>query len=288
VSMTTNPREGKSSDAVLAELTQALEEIGRRAPPLVRPNEEIFEQTGQSERQMPATILGGRLSWPGALPLWSVVGLLAAACIGIIAFAWPSPSDRAGKPIPPTSTDAAKTDAGLQQPSFQTQTTPQRAGPAAAPSAPELTQRLQTIVREFANLEQGIEQLKTSQAQLARDYAELTSQLKETRDQMARRDAEFAAELKAAQEETTRDNLSLAAQLKVSQEQISGISEQLKTTQEQLNRLAAPKQPRPPKIASPAPPQPNATGTPKPAPKPKPSPQGRLPTNPTQPEPKQP
>jgi len=290
VSMTTNPREGKSSDAVLAELTQALEEIGRGAPPLVRPNEEIFEQedaAGQSKRQMLAAILG-RLPRPGALPLWSLVVGLAVGFIGIIVFAWPSPDARAPKPTISSSVSAAKTDTGLQQPSIQAQTAPQRAGPAGASTSPELTQWGQTIARELANLTQGVEQLKTSQAQLARDNAELTGHLKETQEEMVRHDAELAKDLRAAQEEMTRDNLSLAAQLKASQEQISGIGEQLKPTQEQLNRLSVPKQPRPAKLASPSPPQPNATATPKPAPKP-PSPQaGRLPQNSTQSQPQQP
>jgi uncharacterized membrane-anchored protein YhcB (DUF1043 family) len=288
VSMTTNPREGKSSDAVLAELTQALEEIGRGAPPLVRPNEEIFEQedaAGQSKRQMLAAILG-RLPRPGALPLWSLVVGLAVGFIGIIVFAWPDA--RAPKPTISSSVSAAKTDTGLQQPSIQAQTAPQRAGPAGASTSPELTQWGQTIARELANLTQGVEQLKTSQAQLARDNAELAGHLKETQEEMVRHDAELAKDLRAAQEEMTRDNLSLAAQLKASQEQISGIGEQLKPTQEQLNRLAVPKQPRPAKLASPSPPQPNATATPKPAPKP-PSPQaGRLPQNSTQSQPQQP
>jgi hypothetical protein len=283
VSMTTNPRQGKSGDAMLAELTQALGEIGREPPPLVRPNEEIFERedaAGQSERQTLAAILGRLLPWPGALPSWSVVGLLAAACIGIIVFAWPSPDGRAVKPTTPPSVDAAKTDTGLQQLSSQAQTTPQRAGPAAA-SSPELTQRLQTIVREFANLEQGIEQLKTSQAQLARDNAELAGQLKETREEMARHDAELAKDLRAAQEEMNRDSLNTAAQL-------LSISERLKATQEQLNRLAAPKQLRPPKLASPSPPQPNATPAPKPARKPPSQQTGQLPKNSSRSEPKQP
>jgi hypothetical protein len=290
VSMTTNPREGKSSDAVLAELTQALEEIGRGAPPLVRPNEEIFEQedaAGQSKRQMLAAILG-RLPRPGALPLWSLVVGLAVGFIGIIVFAWPSPDARAPKPTISSSVSAAKTDTGLQQPSIQAQTAPQRAGPAGASTSPELTQWGQTIARELANLTQGVEQLKTSQAQLARDNAELAGHLKETQEEMVRHDAELAKDLRAAQEEMTRDNLSLAAQLKASQEQISGIGEQLKPTQEQLNRLAVPKQLRPAKLATPSPPQPNATATPKPAPKP-PSPQaGRLPKNSTQSQPEQP
>jgi hypothetical protein len=290
VSMRTNPREGKSSDAVLAELTQALEEVGRGAPPLVRPSEEIFEHedaAGQSKRQMLAAILG-RLPRPGALPLWSLVVGLAVGFIGIIVFAWPSPDARAPKPTISSSVSAAKTDTGLQQPSIQAQTAPQRAGPAGASTSPELTQWGQTIARELANLTQGVEQLKTSQAQLARDNAELAGHLKETQEEMVRHDAELAKDLRAAQEEMTRDNLSLAAQLKASQEQISGIGEQLKPTQEQLNRLAVPKQLRPAKLATPSPPQPNATATPKPAPKP-PSPQaGRLPQNSTQSQPQQP
>jgi hypothetical protein len=56
----------------------------------------------------------------------------------------------------PSSTESAKTDPGLQQPSSQAQTTLQRAGPPAAPSSRELTQWLQTITRGLANLEQGI------------------------------------------------------------------------------------------------------------------------------------
>jgi hypothetical protein len=154
---------------------------------------------------------------------------------------WPPPDGRAVKPTTPSSIDAAKTDTGLQQPSSRAQTTPQRAGPAAA-SAPELTQRLQTITHELSNLSQGIEQLKSSQAQLARDNAELAGHLKETQEELVRHDAELAKDLRAAREEMTRDNLSFAAQLKASQEQISGISEQLKATQEELNRLAVPKQ----------------------------------------------
>jgi len=249
-----------------------------------------------SKKKMPLANRNGRCSprsWaglprPGALPLWSLVVGLAVGFIGIIVFAWPSPDARAPKPTISSSVSAAKTDTGLQQPSIQAQTAPQRAGPAGASTSPELTQWGQTIARELANLTQGVEQLKTSQAQLARDNAELTGHLKETQEEMVRHDAELAKDLRAAQEEMTRDNLSFAAQLKASQEQISGIGEQLKPTQEQLNRLAVPKQLRPAKLATPSPPQPNATATPKPAPKP-PSPQaGRLPKNSTQSQPEQP
>ena len=288
--ITTNPQESESRDDTLAALTQAMEEIAREAQHPARPNEEVFagaDPAGQrSERQRRAAILS-RLPRRGAPRLWGLIGLLALACIGVIVFAWPSPDGSAPKPIIPSSVNAATTDTGLQQPSFQAQTAPQRADPAGASTSLELTRWVQTIARELANLTQGVEQLKTNQAQLARDNAELAGQLKETREQMVRHDAEFAADLKAAQEEMTRDNLSLAAQLKTSQEQIASIGEQLKATQEQSNRLAGPKQPRPPKLASPAPPPPNVTATPKPAPKPS-SPQASRPNNATQSLPKQP
>lgn len=51
--------------------------------------------------------------------------------------------------------------------------------------SPELAQLLQTLARDLANVEQGIEQLKTSQEQMARDNAKATEQLKATREQMA-------------------------------------------------------------------------------------------------------
>jgi hypothetical protein len=289
VSITTNPKEGGSSEDTLAAISQALEEIARAAPQPALPSEAIFEGEDapqRSDRHTLAAILD-RLR-PDGLPSWSLIGgLLAVVCIGIIVLVWPSPDGRAAKPIVPPSVDAAKASAGLQQPSIQVQTTPQRASLAEASAPPELTQSVQTIVRELANLTQGVEQLKTRQAQMARDNAELAGNLKETQEQMARHNAELGADLKAAQEEMTRDNLSMAAQLKASQEQIAAMGEQLKATQEQLNRLAAPR-PRPPKLASPFPQQPNVTLTPKPAPKQQPPQAGRLPNNSSQSQPKQP
>ena len=292
MSITTNPQEGKSSEDTLAAISQALEEIARETKQNAPPNEAVFESedaAGQpQEPQMLDAFAGGR-PHRGALPSWRFIGgLLALACIGIIVFAWPSPGGRAVKPTIPSSADAAKTDAGLQQPSIQVQTTPQSAGLAGASAPPELTQSVQTIARELANLTQGVEQLKTNQAQLARDNAEVAGHLKETQEQVARHDAELVSDLKAGQEGMTRETLSMAAQLKASQEQIAGIGEQLKATQEQLNRLAAPKPPRPPKFASPSPQQPNLTLTPKPAPKPQSPLAGRLPNNSSQSQPKQP
>jgi hypothetical protein len=277
VSITTNPRQGED-DAKLGELTRALQEMVRVAPEPARPDEDIKRTDKPSERPMFAASRR-RTSLTGALRLWSVVGLLAAVCVGVIIVAWPFSDGGTLKPTSPPRVGAATADQGAQQPSFHAQTSAQGAGTTAAPIAPELTQWGQTIARELATLEQGIEQLKTSQAQLARDNAELAGRLKEAQDGMARHDAELAEGLKAVQEEMVRNNLNTAEQLKASQEQIASIGEQLKARQEQIDRLRAPKQPpRSPKLAS-TPVQPNATPAPKPAPKPKSAQAGQQPKN---------
>jgi len=290
VGITTIPRESES-DAVLAELTQALEQIARTAPGPARPNEDVFKRkTSQpSERPMGPGILG-RLSLPGTLRLWSLIGLLVVVCIGVIVIARPSSDGRAVTQASQSSVDTPRVDPGVQQPSVQTQTAAQGAGPTTAPIAPELTQWGQTMARELANLEQGIEQLKTSQAQLARDNADLAGRLKETQEEIAQRDAELAEGLKAARDEMVRENLNQTEQLKASQDQIAAIGEQLKASQEQMVRLGAPKQPpRAAKLASPASPRPNASPAPKPTPKPAPksSSAQSLPKNSTQSQPKQ-
>jgi uncharacterized phage infection (PIP) family protein YhgE len=125
--------------------------------------------------------------------------------------------------------------------------------------ATDLSPQIQMIVRELANLQQGIEQLKTGQAQIARDNAELAGHLKAA-EEIARHNAGLAEDLKAAQTQMARDNINLANQLKASQEQMAGIAEQLKESQEQVARLVDSKQKQRPRtlassplpIASPA------------------------------------
>jgi hypothetical protein len=272
VGITKTPREGEYRDAMLAELTQAFEQITRATREPARPHESAFTRTARQLWEQPAlAAILERLSLPGVLRSWSLIGLLAVACIGAIVIAWPSSDVRAVKSTTPSGADAARTDPGVQQPLAQPQTTAPGAGPTATPIAPELTQWGQTIARELATLEQGIELLKTSQAQLARDNADLAGHLKETQDEIAQHDAELAEGRKAAQEEMVRENLNLTAQLKASQEQIAAFGEQLKATQEHVDRLGAPKQPpRPTKSTSPASLRPNASPAPKPAHRPVP------------------
>ncbi len=94
------------------------------------------------------------------------------------------------------------------------------------------------ITRELANMEQGIDELKTGQAQTVRDNAELAEHLKATQE-MARHNADIAEDLKAAQAKMARDNVNFAEQLKAYQEQLANIADQLKESQEQTARLIA-------------------------------------------------
>jgi uncharacterized membrane protein YccC len=91
----------------------------------------------------------------------------------------------AAQPSPPTIQVAAA-DAALSQLPPPAQTAPQDVSPAAAPIPPELAQLLQAMARDLANVQQGIEQLKTSQEELARENARTAEQLKASQEQMAR------------------------------------------------------------------------------------------------------
>jgi hypothetical protein len=173
------------------------------------------------------------------------LGLLLAACVSVGAFAWQSSHGDAAKltiarwapprvstsslslekqqvparPIPP-SVDVATAKAALPQPAPLAQITPQDVAPTAALMSPELAQWTQMMARDLANVEQGIEQLKTNQDQMVRDYAAVAEQLKAAQVQMARDNA-AVAELKANQEQMARDNAAVAAQLNASQEQMA-------------------------------------------------------------------
>jgi chemotaxis protein histidine kinase CheA len=108
----------------------------------------------------------------------------------------------AEQPAPP----AVQADAATAppQPAPLAQTAPEDVAPTAAALSPESAQLLQTMARDLATVGQEIEQLKTSQAQMARANADLAEQLKTSQAQMARANAELAEQLKAAQAQMAR------------------------------------------------------------------------------------
>jgi DNA polymerase III gamma/tau subunit len=225
-----NPEQADPHDVAVAALKQAREQIGRADKQLPRVDEQVSrlgpgaarKPSGQQKR----LAVPDRRSSRGRLALLGLIGLLLAACVCVAALAWQSPYGDAAKlviarwapqrvsisslplekqelpaqPRPPAVDVAA--NAALPQPAPLAQTPPQDVAPTAAP--PELAQWLQTMARDLANVEQGIEQLKTSQEQMVRDNANLAEQLKAAQAQMARDNENAAAQLKASQEQITR------------------------------------------------------------------------------------
>jgi hypothetical protein len=251
------PQQDNSRDVALAAIAEALRLTGQ-------PDEKLaqFDEL-EKERQETHDLSDARSAKPVEMssrsrPISrSLVGVLALACIGVAVLAWqsshgqvaPEPISTSSVPIkkkqelptrpsPHDSDLAARTNAGLPEPQVQTTLQPAPTAPIAAPMAPELAQKIEMIARELANVEQGIDQLKTVQSQMVRDNAELAEHLKATQE-IGRRNADLIEDLKAAEAQMARDNSKLAEQLKESQDQMASIAELLKEGQEQVARLVA-------------------------------------------------
>ena len=156
-----------------------------------------------------ASAVQGQRPSLGGPALRGLIGLLLAACIFGAAFVSHSSYGDAAKliiarwapqliptssgspekpglpaqPSPPT-VQRATAEAVPPQATPPVQTTPQDVGPTAAPVAPELTQLLQTMARDLANMQQGIEQLKASQEKMASDNAKAVDELKAGQEKM--------------------------------------------------------------------------------------------------------
>jgi hypothetical protein len=298
MSVTASPQQNQLRDLAIAALKQAHREIGHADQRLVPLDEAAsrleVEKDAASRRadEQPPAFESQPLARRRRPLLWSFLGLLALAGIGVAALAWQKAGEEAATDLIATATDlittatvttakrepveqssnvAVKTELALPQPSPQA--SPQRAGQLAQ-AAPDPAQA-QTMARELANVQQAIDQLKSERAQMIRDNAEIADRLKATQElarrsadiaenlkatqaQVVRQNADLADDLKAARAQTARDNAEFAERLKASQEQMTRLSEQLKTSQEQLARLtAAERKPRPKPVAS----APTATAT---------------------------
>jgi hypothetical protein len=110
----------------------------------------------------------------------ALIGLLLVTSACVAGFAWPSSYGDAAK-----LTIAQWANASLRQPAPPAQTTPQDVASAAVPMSPELAERLQTMDRDLANMQQQIEQLKTSQEQMVRGNTAVAEQLRASQEQLA-------------------------------------------------------------------------------------------------------
>lgn len=66
------------------------------------------------------------------------------------------------------------------------QAAPKDAAPTASATAPDQTQLLQTIARDLANLEKNLEQLKSTQQQIANDHSKAIGELRASQEEMKR------------------------------------------------------------------------------------------------------
>jgi hypothetical protein len=211
------------------ELAHAYEQLTRASEEIVRAEEQLTKLERDAARR----------AVPGKRPLFDrpavrgFTGLLLAACIGVAAIAWQSsygdvakemiarwapqrvvssspPLENPGLPTQPSppAVQAAAAKTAPPQPALLAQTAPEDAAPTAAATAvsSELTQLLQSMARDIATLGQGIQQLKASQEQMARDNANAAEQIKARQEQMARVIAK-ASEVKAS-EQSVRPKIS--------------------------------------------------------------------------------
>jgi len=199
---TLNPKQTDPPNALVAradeELAHAYEQITSADEQIARAEEQLSKREHAARRAVP-----GKRASLGGRAVRGFIGLMLAACIGVAAIAWQSPYGDAAKqiiarwvpqlvlisslplekpglpaqPSPPTVQVAAANIAPtLQAPLAQT--APEDVVPTAAALSPELTQLLQSMAHDLATLGQGIEQLKASQEQMARDNANAAEQLK--------------------------------------------------------------------------------------------------------------
>jgi hypothetical protein len=205
-------------DAVLAaradeRLAHAYQQIARADDDLARVTEKLSKM--QRDAAGPPASAGGPRPSRDRPALRGLVGLVLTAGICAAAYAaqW-SPYGEAARLtiaqwapslIPTSSPRLAKVGDGaapvspaLQlaaaEPAAPQPASPvQDVAPTPAPMPPELTQMLQSMARDIATVEQGIEQLKVRQEQMATDNARAIEQLKASQGQVAHLAAKPAA-----------------------------------------------------------------------------------------------
>ena len=224
---TSDPKAIETNDAWIARtderLAHAYEQIARDREQLAWITEQLSRLEHDAGRNRSAVL--DRRPLRGGSALRGLIGLLLAACIFAAAFAsqssyggaakqiiarwapplvWTSslPPNKPGLAAAQPSPAAPQVAAAQPMPSTPSaQTAPQELGPTAAPLSPELAQRLQTMASDLANVEREIEQLKTSQVQVARDNASAIEQLKASEKQTASDNAKAIEQFKASQEQ---------------------------------------------------------------------------------------
>jgi hypothetical protein len=208
---TLNPATSSPDNVLVARaderLAHAYEQIASADEQLARLTEQLSKLERDAARP-PSAVLRRRPS-RGLPMLRGFIGFVLAASIFAAAFASRSPYGEAAtlkiaqwapyifpasslkKPVDSTQSSPAviqmaSAEATSPLPASSAQTTVQDVPPTPAPVPPELTQLLQTMAHDIAVVEQGIEQLKASQDQMAADNAKAIEQLRASQEQLTR------------------------------------------------------------------------------------------------------
>lgn len=263
------PQHDNPRDLAIASIKEALSLIGQAGQEpgqLDERHKDRHETHDFSDARVPWPL---KSLWPMSPMLQGFVGLFALTCVVVVVVAWqpnqgqvsPEPVSTASVPKTNSSPAATKKDdlpiprapnkadlaqaANVGPAQSQAQATPPgvAVAPVAVPITAELAHQISEIAREVANVEQGIDRLRTEQSQMARESAELAEQLKAARE-AARRNSELTEDLKATQAQMARDIGNLAGQFKANQDLMAAIAEQIKQSQEQVAQLVAAEQKR--------------------------------------------
>jgi hypothetical protein len=216
-----SPQESELVARADERLAHAYEQIARADEQIARVNQQIAKLDQDAARHR------GHVQSRGRPALRGFIGLLLAACISVAAFAWQSDGTAArlmsrwapqavsassmpwektqlsAQPSPP-AVQVAAADAALPQPAPPAQTAPQDAAPTAAPIPSELTQLLQAMARDLANVQQGIEELKASQEHMTRENAKIAEQIKANAEQVKANQEQLTRVIANASEQSPR------------------------------------------------------------------------------------
>ena len=207
MSSTPNAKAIEPNDILIARaderLAHAYGQIAHADEQLARVTEQLSRL--EHDAAHPPLAVQGREHSRGWPALRGLAGLLLAASIFIAAFVsqssygdaakltvarWVPQLDLAslrtlekGLPAPP---NPSTVQLAAAEPVLPAQAARQDVVPTAGPVSPELAQLLEAMARDLTKVEQGIEQLKTSQEQMAIDNTKAVEQLKASQEQMTR------------------------------------------------------------------------------------------------------
>jgi hypothetical protein len=205
-----NLKEAEANDVLIARadarLAHAYEQIAHADEQLARVTEQLSRMEQAAARHPSA--MPDRKASRDRSALRGLIGLLLAGCIGAVALVSQSSYGDAAKPIisrwapyltstqlenpglpaqpRPSTVQLAAAEAAPPQATPSASATAQDIAPAVAPTSSELAQLFKEMTRVLTNVEQGVEQLKAGQDQMASNSAKIVEQLRAGQEQMTR------------------------------------------------------------------------------------------------------